>query len=353
MEAREIPAHLQVREEILRKIGGMEVGDRLVAEIELSASLGVSRMTANKAIQGLVREGFLSREKGKGTFVTRVPGKNRVSLVVVATSEPTEWSLGTHYYGALLSVIRKHLGDAGVPMQLARLETGIARKGYPLGCGFMAINPAEEHLPDLVALRRQGVPVTVLGATWEAVYQCCIDSDNVLGASLATNYLINQGHRNVFFLGAFPEIANTRDRLRGFELAMKSRGLPLSPESSLLLPTDYDPDTTEETFVSEVLQRPNRPTAIVAGGSLLALRVMTVARQLGLRLPEDLSVVAYDDPDFVQLAHPALTTIRQPLEAMATAAARSIVGTELGYQLFDPELVIRGSSAPFNKLENS
>ena len=136
--------------------------------------------------------------------------------------------------------------------------------------------------------------------------------DDVHGGELATSHLIELGHRRIGYLGdKSPDpfrFASSRDRTRGYEQALAHAGIELRPE--------YVREGTQSHHIArstaiDLLRLPHRPTAIFAASDTQALGVIEAARILGIRVPEDLSVVGFDDIEIA--AHIGLTTVRQPL----------------------------------------
>ncbi len=340
----EVPAHSQVRHRILGLLedGALRPGDKLPPEPDLAQRLGVSRMTANKAILGLVAEGRLVRAKGRGTFVA--PPESHLSSCEVVVYSDITYALQDHYFGALYWGVHARLAKVGVPTALIRPDWADATPDPRVAT--VAINPREADLETL-ARRAAEAPVVVLGASWAPPGVGSVDSDNRLGAALATAHLADLGHRRVAFLGACPDTSNTRDRLAGFREALAARGLAPSGEAFELEALGVG-EATEARLLDLVAEG---TTAVFAAGSRLAMGLLGLARRVGLRTPEELSIVAYDDPDFLSLAYPAITTVRQPLAQMAERACDSLLSPSggsppLGAALLAPVLVVRGSTAP-------
>jgi LacI family transcriptional regulator len=149
-----------------------------------------------------------------------------------------------------------------------------------------------------------------------------VDSDNFAGAVLATNHLLSLGHRRIGFLGGRPDLESSRLREAGFRKALGDAGIAL--DDALVRVGGYKSDTAEAP-AHELLSRPDRPTAVFAANDLTAITTMEVARRLGLSVPEDLSVIGFDNVPESAMASPPLTTIAQPLQQMGAEALRLLV----------------------------
>src|SRR5689334_5424376 len=200
-------------------------------------------------------------------------------------------------------------------------------------------------------LRSARLPCVLVDAPHPALPNVVID--DVRGGEVATSHLIELGHRRIGFLGDKPpdpfRFASSRDRTRGYEHALAAAGVELRPE--------YVREGTQSHHIArstaiDLLRLPHRPTAIFAASDTQALGVLEAARILGIRVPEDLSVVGFDDVEIA--AHIGLTTVRQPLfesgrrgaelllQMLAGAAEQ--LGAEHTEQL-SVELVVRSTTA--------
>jgi LacI family transcriptional regulator len=172
-----------------------------------------------------------------------------------------------------------------------------------------------------------------------------VDSDNFAGAALATNYLLRLGHRRIGFLGGRQDLESARLREAGFRRAMADAGAPVDP--ALVRVGEYRPETAEGP-ARELLKHAERPTAVFAANDLSAIATMDVARALGLAVPEDLSVIGFDNVPESALASPPLTTISQPLQRMGAEALLLLVDLIAGVERethirLPTELVVRAS----------
>lgn len=141
--------------------------------------------------------------------------------------------------------------------------------------------------------------------------------ENENGAYLAAMHLIDAGHRDIALIGGPPGLLSVRERLAGFERAMRERGLPLRPERVLL--GDYSRQFGHAALL-HLLDGEERPTAILACSDYIAVGVLQAARHRGLAVPADMSLVGFDDMPFAELVDPPLTTVRQPVAEMGRLA---------------------------------
>ncbi|MEU4150169.1 LacI family DNA-binding transcriptional regulator [Streptomyces sp. NPDC026659] len=149
-----------------------------------------------------------------------------------------------------------------------------------------------------------------------------IGATNWQGGLAATRHLIDLGHTRIGAISGPSRMMCSRARLDGYRAALETAGLPVDP--ALVKAGDFHHDSGRRLGL-ELLRAPDRPTAVFAGNDLQALGLYEAARELGLRVPEDLSVVGFDDLPVARWVGPPLTTVRQPLTEMAEAAARLVL----------------------------
>jgi len=149
-----------------------------------------------------------------------------------------------------------------------------------------------------------------------------VGATNWQGGLAATRHLIELGHTRIASISGPSRMMCSRARVDGYRAALETAGLPVDPD--LLKVGDFHHETGYRAGL-ELLRSPNRPTAVFAGNDLQALGLYEAARELGLRIPEDLSVVGFDDLPIARWVGPPLTTVRQPLMEMAETAAKLVL----------------------------
>ncbi len=199
-------------------------------------------------------------------------------------------------------------------------------------------------------LRAKGIPFVVFDPTTELPDDVpFVGATNWRGGQSATRHLVELGHRRVAMISGPDHVLCCRARLAGYYSAMGEAGLPVDPERIV------HADLTREDGAAaarRLVARPDRPTAIFAANDLQALGVYQAARELGLRIPDDLSVVGFDDLPVVAWVDPPMTTVHQPLTEMAVAATELALTLGRGEQApqagleIATTLVVRNSTAP-------
>jgi LacI family transcriptional regulator len=203
---------------------------------------------------------------------------------------------------------------------------------------------------DLAALARARLPMVVIDpANTPEPDVTSVGSTNFAGGMAATQHLLSLGHRRIAYVGGPPTSGCNQARMSGYRNAMKSVGAAVPPEYVWLSDFLYDDGVAGG---SSMLDLRDRPTAIFAGSDEVALGILEAARARGLRVPEDLSLVGFDDTEVARLASPPLTTVRQPLREMGAVALRTALQLAAGEQVASHHvelattLIVRGSAAP-------
>ncbi|MGC4807575.1 LacI family DNA-binding transcriptional regulator [Micromonospora sp. DT233] len=199
-------------------------------------------------------------------------------------------------------------------------------------------------------LRRLNLPVVIVDPAGVAPQAAStIGATNWAGSLGANQYLLGLGHRRIGFIAGPPQLMCSRARLDGYRAALEGAGVAL--EDALIRPGNFYHEAGYAAG-TQLLALPDPPTAIFASSDQMALGVYEAVRKRGLRVPDDVSVVGFDDLPEVRWCSPPLTTVRQPLAEMGMMAARTVLRLAQGEKIESPrvelatELVVRDSAAP-------
>ena len=180
-----------------------------------------------------------------------------------------------------------------------------------------------------------------------------VDVDNFAGTKMATRHLLELGHRRIGFFNGTSEVASPAPRREGFLAALREAGLEPRPE--WMNDSHFGGDFALEP-ARAVLQSAERPTAICAGNDRIALAVLEAAQGLGIQVPDELSIIGFDDIPEAEKATPPLSTIRQPFAQIGHLTTQLLIeclrdpeNCERATRLMRPELVVRGTTAPPGK----
>ncbi|MGW4460625.1 LacI family DNA-binding transcriptional regulator [Micromonospora sp. NBC_01796] len=199
-------------------------------------------------------------------------------------------------------------------------------------------------------LRRLNVPMVLVDPAGVPTLDIpTIGATNWAGGLRATEHLLSLGHRRIGFIAGPPRLLCSRARLDGYRAALEAAGIPMLDE--LIVPGDFYHESGYSGGTA-LLDLPEPPTAIFASSDQMAFGAYEAVRRRGLRVPDDVSVVGFDDLPEARWSSPPLTTVRQPLAEMGLLAARTVLRLARGEPVDTPrvelstDLVVRDSSAP-------
>jgi len=333
--------------------GAFPAGSKLPSTSEIGTRLNVSLITAHKAIQCLVEEGWLRRERGRGTFVrddfqksVAAKPKFRVGMILQPGTVLLEF-----YHGALMASLRHAAESTDAVGELVIQRCNAAEDLDRIDAdGFLVFHPSIDSFPHLEEVAKRK-PIVVLGGSTPDTSLHCVDSQHYNAARETVRHLVEFGHERIAIINGPMNATNAIDRHRGFVDELEANGLPLRPEFV------FDTDAAKSGSpvmgqIIKILRSPERPTAIIVCGYYVALDVMILLRRMQLKVGSDVSLVGFDDPKSASLLDPALTAVQQPLEEMGARAYQRIVQMINGenpsprIELLPTSLIVRESTGP-------
>ena len=213
----------------------------------------------------------------------------------------------------------------------------------------MLIATAKRHDPTVMQLCREGYAIVLVNRLCEQAEVPSVGVDESLGTRLAVEHLIALGHRRIAHIAGPDTVSTAHVRRSTFEQVLEEHGLEV--RSEWVVAGGFN-RRSGYLAMQRLLALPQRPTAILAANDLVALGAMTAAREAGLRIPQELSVVGYNDIPIAAELIPPLTTVRVPMNQMGARAAELLIARITGRALAEqrvvllPELVVRGTTAP-------
>jgi LacI family transcriptional regulator len=323
----------------------------------IAAEAGVSQATVSKVLNGRTDVAPATRERVAGLLRTHnylAPGGRRarrsglVDLVIGGLDSPwaveilrgVEAECAERGAGTVVSLVRD---DDARPPSWTSLTTMHDSDGVILVTSRMTPQQRDQ-------LERAGVALVVIDPVdLPDSDVASVGATNWAGGLAATEHLLSLGHRRIATIGGPRAMLCTQARIDGYRAALERAGIEF--DRRLVRYGDFRHEGGFRASC-DLLALPERPTAIFAGSDQQAMGAYEAARQAGLRVPDDLSVVGFDDLPLCQWLSPPLTTVRQPLEEMGRLAARTLFQQLDGQPLVSPrielatELRVRLSTAP-------
>lgn len=346
-------------------------GARLTSENELSRKHGISRNTVREAISSLVQQGYLTRKQGKGTFVA-----NRHPQ----TTESHTYAMFIHaqghvHEGQTRTLVRVFQQHGAIPVvydvreitsdkQTEKILTRLLARGLD---GVVVEDGVSKVLQDVCQRTGHKLPaLAVLNSAMDRslpAQYVLVDFEK--GAELGTRHLLALGRRRILFVihrNRFMHPDDVLDQVpglygdvvRGYRKALAEAALA-GQERYLLLDVEFAQDSEDRAKLREILTADNRPDAVFAFGDVRAKHVIDIADEVGLQVPEDLSVIGYWNTPWAEMTRVPLTSISVREEEVARIAAEKLM--ECGklenpppsITILEPELVIRGSCGHCSK----
>ena len=363
--------YVVVKEQIKEWIrsGKVKPGEKIYSENELIKMFRVSRHTIRQAVGDLVHEGLLYREQGAGTFCAYPPEERTTSGPAVQES------------GKYIGVITTYISDYIFPSIIRGIESHVTSKGYSLilACTYnnigkeaqclqsmlsrpidgLIIEPTESstYNPNIryyLELERRKIPYVMINQFYPQLDPPHIIVDDKKGGWMATEHLIQLGHRRLMGVFKTDDLQGVY-RMQGFIDACREADISVAPEMLITYRTEEESSDVLRR-VREVLSQDanERPTGVVCYNDQLAIRVLDIMRELELSVPDDISLVGYDDSYLAEATEIKLTTVEHPKMHMGLDAAKWVMrAIDRGKRdgegpqsiVYEPKLVVRQSTA--------
>ena len=328
---------------------------------QVAAAAGVSRSTVSRVANGstavspqalravedaIARLGYVPNRAARSLAMRQT---HAVALIV---PEDTARFFGDPYFGAVVAGISERISRSDYLLNLLVASddpggrvTGFVRNGGVDGAIILSHHTSDrfvDRIAEAVPVVFGGRPSTAREADW------IVDVDNVAGARAATEHLIRTGRRRIATITGPQSMAAAIDRLTGFRGALAAAGLAPWAE----LPGDYaeaDGARAAQTLLARAGSGSALPDAIIAASDLMARGALRTLRAAGVRVPEDVAIVGFDDSPVALSTDPTLTTIRQPMQEQGRMLAEVLLDLLAGAEpprrtILGTELVVRQSA---------
>jgi len=365
--------HNMVKEKIIEWVTGGKVrpGEKIYSESELVKKFGVSRHTVRLAIGDLVHEGWLYREHGAGTFCSGLKSQNKL---------PENTSQNTNTNTKNIGVITTYISDYIFPSIIKGIESYLTEQGYSLtfACTDNDIEKEKQCLQSMLNRNIDGliieptksssynpnmnyffefeqskIPYLMINQFYPQLMPPHIIVNDQKGGFLAAEHLIKLGHHKIMGIFKADDLQGVY-RMQGFIKAHRENSLTLSPELMINYTTEDQKNLLLDK-VKKLLAAPETmPTGIICYNDQVAISVLNCLRELNLKVPEDISIVGFDDSFLAEATETKLTSVTHPKIELGIQAAKWIVSAvenqnfnEYEHSIvYEPELVLRNSTGP-------
>ncbi len=359
MNNRYLPKYLKIKndiEELINK-GQIKPGAKLPTEHEMARDYDVSRHTVRKALDILMQDGILHKKQGVGTFYKTNPNKTTGIIGFISIS------LHAYIFADMLESVDNILHENGYQILLGNSmdnynrEEEILKEFIKKSVDGLIIEPAKSALnyPNLSLLKRfvnNNIPVVILDSKFDDQSFNNITVDDEYGGYLATDYLYRNGHRDIaiIYKGLHRPAL---DRFLGYKKALLENDIPVYNDyvKKYLISEFEDPDNFRKEIkqiTRDLMKTDRSPTAIFCFNDQIAILVKKILENMNYRVPEDVSLVGFDDSKLVHYEN--ITSVAHPKEQVGEKAAKIIIGKinngNLQYSeniVFKPRLIKRES----------
>lgn len=358
MNNRKIPKYLQLKNELLTwfESGRLEAGKQVPSENEIAEQFGLSRQTVRQTFGELEKDGWLERIQGKGTFARNPQRREseQVKTIGIITTYISDYIFPHIVRGA-----EAELRSRGYRLLLSSTDNNKEKEmeslqlmtSQPLSGLIIEPTKSAEGNPNLgyfLSLQEKGIPFLMINEKYSEIECPCLKVDDELGGYKAARYLLQNGHSVIAGFFKRDDLQGV-NRLKGFLRAHREFGISVSPERVVTYTTEQKKELPYEHAMQLLSgKHGERPTAFVCYNDELAVALTEAVSQCGLQVPEDVSLIGFDDSSLAVASGAKLTTLTHPKMVMGEMAARQLMGMiEKGEEYeetrFEPELVERDS----------
>lgn len=353
-----VPLYYRVRVAIENDIaeGRLKPGDLLPSETALCEQYNVSTITIRRALRDLVLKGLIYRENGVGTFIAQPTRHYSVALIFCGFPDE-QWRQESHMFGSLIGSVGQAIWERGATLSVSSVASPEVLVG---AIGQIAENNsfdgllvrADTEIPTQVAMQLNSLGVPYVLIKKKAV-GCLVNSvwmDNREHARVATEHLLDLGHRRIGMLTGAPQSHATQERVLGYRHALEARGIPFT--SALVYVGEAEFAENGYTGTITLLDGPTLPTALLIGVDGFGPTVYAALRERGMRIPEDMAVVGFAESGRGPTYHPPLTTLAVSDFDLGRESAELLISLIRGEvsppveRVIAPMIIVRETSAP-------
>ena len=341
-----IPKYVLVQDKIKQAIKRREIIDKLPGERILAKEYGYSYMTIRKAVDNLVAEGLLFKIPLKGTFVAnRKSAKKKTRIIGYFLDSSIVAGLTSPYYSLIFNSLQRQATQHGYSLiYFTDIGDSSSYKHMNnIDGAIVSCFPRIEHIVDEI---NQQIPVVVIdnSSSDKTIPSVIIDNFNAVRASV--NYLCSLGHKRIGFMTGLEDSDVGKNRYAGYRSGLSQHGIKLNQK--LVFKGDYSFESGAKGG-DYFMSLKNPPTGVVCANDAMAIAMIRQAAQRGLNVPDDLSIIGFDDIPVASQISPSLTTMAAPIEQITELACNMLISlingetSESKHIALPAELVTRDS----------
>lgn len=359
------PAYQRIKEALLEEIerGHYTPGHLFVTQQDICARFGVSRITADRAVNDLVEAGILFRRRGHGTFVAEHANHREISASLRGSEHRIGCIMSYIHSGHTLAVmqgIERRCRESNWPVLLFNSEETVETevdnllRARQAGVEGLIVYPVDgfANSTHFERLRQEGIPLVMVDRYYPMIPTDVVVPDNVDAGYQVTKQLIQQGHRQIGIVWSEIACTSVHERLIGYQRALLEAQLPINTSLSTLRPYYHSPENERLALLTQWRTMPDPPTAIITVSGRVLTRLTQDLLALKVRPGEEITLASMDsvDPDAslpiaeLQVTLPSFTMGYEAatllLERLRTQHAGSLQHRVLSVEVLPPKHVI-------------
>ena len=330
---------------------------------DVAKRAGVGKVTVSYVLNGRAMEARISPQTSERVLaaardldyrpnaLARMLLRKRTDTIAVVFQYADYFRSASSFIGDAMRGVCDGCVEAGVDLMLhTKVASDLVAEADALTDGrvdgALVLRDAHDEMMELLFSRK--FPVVLFFSRSEDSSVPFVDLDNFMGGKLATNHLLELGHRRIAMMRGSLRSVSSNDRHSGYRSALEAAGIEYNTDFVL---SDVFEDSPQQLI--DLMKRKDRPTAVFSWSDDDAFTCMKILSSMGLQVPDEVSVVGFDSSQACERVSPALTSVRQPIAEMAKRATQLLVEIVKGEPLsgphqivFPPRLDVRGSTSP-------
>src|SRR5690625_1042985 len=308
--------------------------EKIESESELMKRFGVSRHTVRLGIGDLVTEGWLYREQGAGTFCADRSKRERQKNNDVKTIAIIATYISDYIFPSIIQGAEARLSEEGYQVSIFSTNNSFEKEKEVLEKVLLQhfdgiiVEPTKSACPNpnityYLDLEHLNIPYIMINAYYDVLKPYYIAMDDEKGGFLQTEYLMKNGHRHIVGLFKSDDLQGEK-RLKGFIHAHREYHVDVNPTNIITYDTEDETDKIKQKL-EEILEQDQQITAIACYNDQLAMEVLDVLRKKQLQIPQNISIIGFDDSPLANISEVKLTSIPHPKSEMGKEAANKII----------------------------
>lgn len=358
------PMYQYIMNDIKQKIesGELKPHDPLPTQIDLAKEYNTSEITSRRALSDLVQEGYVYRIRGKGSFIQENPtagsGSRPIRTIYFAHRNQID-SFDHPFFGDMFDGIKEVCEENGIDFHLWNIGGNYELPDDPQA-GIVLLTTKEDFdLSRLSAWQQENRRIVTVHFYYPHLGIPYVIVDNLTGGYLATQHLLSLGHKRIGVILTGDSLMDINQefslRLQGYRLALSQHQIAFDPELVAFMSGGKERLEMGAEGFRRLMKLDNPPTAIFATSDYKAIGAMEAAGEMGLKVPEEISVMGYDDFKVSKYTYPSLSTVNQNTKKLGQRAAEILLfelkegQSQILKDEIVPTLVQRNSTGPAPK----